>query len=91
MLIALAAIVGAVAALVGFVIAVVVIGTGQEPTHTELGAQAPSHLAGTARRMLGVHVGRPCEIDNDSPDRRPCIATRAATPDQRQNEEGDLP
>jgi hypothetical protein len=45
--------------LVLLVLAVVIVGTRQEPSTQELSRQAPSVIAGLARRLLGVYVRRP--------------------------------
>jgi hypothetical protein len=45
--------------LVLVVLAIVVVGTRQEPSAHELTRQAPRLIARWARRLLGVHVRRP--------------------------------
>lgn len=45
--------------LVLLVLAVVVVGTRQEPSAHELTSQAPSLIARLVRRLLGVYVRRP--------------------------------
>jgi hypothetical protein len=45
--------------LVLVVLAVVIVGTRQEPSKQVLVSQAPSVIAGLARRLLGVYVRRP--------------------------------
>ena len=45
--------------LVLVVLAVVVVGTRQEPSAHELTRQAPSLIARLVRRLLGVYVRRP--------------------------------
>lgn len=57
MIIALA-ILGAAATFI-LLLAIVILGTRQEPEQIELRVQAPNPLAGTARRLLGVSVRRP--------------------------------
>lgn len=85
MIIALA-IIGGTAATFLLLLAIVILGTRQEPEQIELPVQAPNYLAGTARRLLGVSVRRPGEITQGET-RTPTIACPTAGPD----EEGDLP
>lgn len=76
MIIALAIVVGAVAAFVAFLIGLVIIGTRREPAHEELSSQAPTRLAGTARRVLGVYVAKPEEA-------HPATVTAPTTTERR--------
>jgi hypothetical protein len=76
MIIALAIVVGAVAAFVAFLVGLVIVGTRREPAHAELSSQAPTHLAGIARRVLGVYVAKPDEA-------RPTTATVPTATERR--------
>jgi hypothetical protein len=84
MLIALLALVFVIATLAAILFAVVVTGIRNEP-HAELRSHAPGLIAALSRRMLGVYVSKPGEVD--TPHEEPCLAghRHAAI----QNEEGD--
>jgi hypothetical protein len=52
---------------------VVVIGTRQEPSTTELRRQPPTHLAALVRQFLGVSVRRPDpQVADDDPEAESC-------------------
>ena len=90
MIIALA-IIGGTAATFILLLAIVILGTRQEPEQIELRVQAPNPLAGATRRMLGVSVRRPTETTSarvaQGETQTPTITCPTAGPD----EDGDLP
>jgi hypothetical protein len=69
--------VGVVMVLVLVLLAIVVIGMRQEPPTKELSMQAPSLLAASIRRILGVYVRKPDPSpDDDTANRALLHATR---------------
>lgn len=74
MMTAIVAIVSALAVLVlilAILLGVVVLGIRQEPTNAELRHRAPSRTSEAVRRLLGVHVRRPEDADDE--DREACL------------------
>lgn len=90
MIIALAIIGGAAATFV-LLLAIVILGTRQEPEQIELRVQAPNPLAGTARRMLGVSVRRPTGTMPGGITQGETRTTTIACPTAGPDENGDLP
>lgn len=62
MLTALIALVFAIAALAAILFVLVVVGIRNEP-HDEMRSHAPGLIAAMSRRVLGVYIGRPDEVD----------------------------
>lgn len=63
MITTLAIAVSIVAVLVALLIGIVIVGTRQEPTYSELNRLAPTRLASISRSVLGVYVARPDEVE----------------------------
>lgn len=90
MIIALAIIGGAAATFI-LLLAIVILGTQQEPEQIELRVQAPNPLAGAARRMLGVSVRRPDAITPGGITQGDTQTTTIACPTAGPDEDGDFP
>lgn len=63
MIITIAIVVSIVAVLIAFMIGIVIVGTRQEPTYSELSRQAPTRLASVSRSVLGVYIAKPDEVE----------------------------
>lgn len=77
MLILVIALVGALAAIAALLFVAVVVGIHQEPTYQELSSRPSGPIAAIARRLLGVSIRKPADVEA-SEDRESCLAGHSA-------------